>query len=72
MKLAEETVDGGYSGELTVTRAAGVPGLPEMVFVNSDIPSMGSLALSLEQAANLAGVLRRVASGHDAERLHLV
>lgn len=72
MKVAEETVAGGYSGELTVTRAAGLHfDLPDMVFVSSDVQGMG-LVLTLEQAANLAEVLRRISVGRDAKRPHLV
>jgi hypothetical protein len=50
--VRQATVDGGYSGTISVTVAAGNPGVPPMVFVDSDLVTCG-LVLTAEAAHTL-------------------
>lgn len=58
--LEEAKVNGGYSGDLTITRAAGNPGVPEAVFVESTIGALARMVLSREEAAELSKALLKV------------
>ena len=55
----QREIDGGHSGSVTVTAAAGHEGTPVLVFVDSTL--LGSLMLTPEQAAELADALTQAA-----------
>lgn len=61
-RLYEQKVDGGYSGEVTVTAAEGKAGTPVMVFVESEL--LGNLVLTAGQAVALANALTSAAAEH--------
>lgn len=58
--VSELTIDGGYSGEVTITRrrARDPRTNPDLVVVESD--DLDKLVLTTEQAATLAATLREV------------
>lgn len=56
--VSEHTIDGGYSGQITLIRGrSSYPDNPDLIFVKSEL--VGSLYLSLEQAENLAKALAK-------------
>lgn len=57
----EAAVDGGWSGQLRIVRATGVNG-QELVFVDSELLGSMRLALTREQAADVAEAIQN-ASG---------
>lgn len=59
--VARGQVDGGYSGDITITRAAGYGDMPEMVFVEAPLMN-ARLVLMTDEAAALGNALSAI--GH--------
>jgi len=59
--VVRRTVDGGYSGTLTVTVGTGNEGAAPMVFIESDLLE-STLVLSMSEAADLGFALSAAVS----------
>ena len=59
--VVQRTVDGGYSGTLTVTVGTGIEGAPPMLFIESDLLD-SKLVLSMSEAGDLGFAISNAAA----------